>query len=80
VFEHVGAHQPVAQAMLQAAEVTFWRRAFGNCHPTRHTLEAIQHAGFDVSGIRRFVMQASAMEPPLPFIHGIARPLAATIE
>lgn len=73
VFEHVGAHQPLAQAALRTAEATFWRRAFGNCHPTRHTLTAIQQAGFDVSGVRRFVMRASPTEPPLPYIHGVAR-------
>lgn len=73
VFEHVGAHQPLAQTALKVAEATFWRRAFGNCHPTRHTLDAIEQAGFDVSNIRRFVMQGSTIEPPLPYIHGIAR-------
>ncbi len=73
VFEHVGADQAIAQAALKTAEVTFWRRAFGNCHPTRHTLTAIEQAGFDVSGVRRFVMKASPVEPPLPYIHGIAR-------
>lgn len=73
VFEHVGAHQAIAQAVLKTAEATFWRRAFGNCHPTRHTLAAIQQAGFDVSGVRRFVMKASPVEPPLPYIHGTAR-------
>lgn len=74
VFEHVGAHQPAAQAALRAAEKVFWRRAFGNCHPTRHTLEAIEHAGFDTSGIERFVMQAGPLEPPLPYIRGVATP------
>jgi len=73
LFEHVGADQAIAQAALKTAEATFWRRAFGNCHPTRHTLTAIQQAGFDVSGVRRFVMKASPIEPPLPYIHGIAR-------
>jgi len=73
VLEHVGAHQPVAQAILKAAEVIFWRRAFGNCHPTRHTLSAIEQAGYDVTGVRRFVMQAGPAEPPLPYIMGIAR-------
>jgi ubiquinone/menaquinone biosynthesis C-methylase UbiE len=73
VFEHVGAHSPAAQATLKAAEKLFWRRAFGNCHPTRHTLAAVQEAGFDIAGIRRFVMQASPVEPPLPYIHGIAK-------
>jgi ubiquinone/menaquinone biosynthesis C-methylase UbiE len=73
VFEHVGAQRQPAQAALKAAEKLFWRQAFGNCHPTRHTLAAIEQAGFDVSRVRRFVMRASPLEPPLPYIHGIAR-------
>lgn len=72
VFEHVGARQPIAQAALRAAEKLFWRRAFGNCHPTRNTLEAIERAGFDPSRIQRFVMQAGPLEPPLPYIRGVA--------
>jgi ubiquinone/menaquinone biosynthesis C-methylase UbiE len=74
IFEHVGAHPPAAQALLKAAEATFWTRAFGGCHPTRHTLAAIERAGFDVSGVRRLVMQASPIEPPLPYILGTAHP------
>jgi len=73
VFEHVGARHSAAQAVLKAAEATLWRRAFGNCHPTRHTLAAIEQAGFDVSGVRSFAMKAGPVEPPLPYIHGIAR-------
>jgi ubiquinone/menaquinone biosynthesis C-methylase UbiE len=73
VFEHVGARNPLGQAALKAAEATFWRRMFGNCDPTRHTATAIAQAGFDVSELRRFAMQATPGEPPLPYIHGIAR-------
>jgi ubiquinone/menaquinone biosynthesis C-methylase UbiE len=68
LFEHVGAHNRVGQACLRAAEVTFWRRAFGNCQPTRHTLEAVEHAGFDTSSINN-IMQPL---PPLPHIVGTA--------
>ncbi len=72
VFEHVDAEHPLAHTLLKAAEVTFWRRAFGNCHPTRDTLTAISQAGFDTRAVRRFVMQAGPAEPPLPYIHGTA--------
>ena len=73
LLEHVGAENRAAQAVLHAAESTFWSRAFGNCHPTRHTLAAIEAAGFDVSGVSRRVLRASAVEPPLPYITGVAR-------
>lgn len=68
LFEHVGARNPVGQACLHAAELTFWRRAFGNCQPTRHTLEAVEHAGFDTSRIRHIMQPV----PPLPHIVGVA--------
>jgi ubiquinone/menaquinone biosynthesis C-methylase UbiE len=69
LFEHVGAHNRAGQACLHTVEVAFWRRAFGNCQPTRHTLTAIQDAGFDTSAVRR-VMQPF---PPLPHVVGVAR-------
>lgn len=72
VFEHVDAENRFAHATLKAAETIFWRRAFGNCHPTRDTLAAINQAGFDAREIRRFVMRAGSAEPPLPYIHGRA--------
>ncbi len=74
VFEHVDAESRIAHAALKAAEVTFWRRAFGNCHPTRDTLTAIGQAGFDSRAVRRFVMRAGSAEPPLPYILGTAVP------
>lgn len=76
VFEHVGAHHPLAQAALKAAEATFWRKLFGNCDPTRHTASAIADAGFDVSQLGRFVMRATPGEPPLPYVHGVAPRMA----
>lgn len=72
VFEHVVAHHPLGRAAQQLAEVTFWRRSFGNCHPTRDTLGALRSAGFDVSGVRRFVLKPGGIEPPLPHILGAA--------
>lgn len=75
VYEHVVAERPVPRGLQKAAEVTFWRRAFGNCHPTRDTRAALQAAGFDTSDVNRFVMQVAPMEPPLPYILGRA-PLA----
>ncbi|MDQ6804896.1 MAG: hypothetical protein M3065_07985 [Actinomycetota bacterium] len=72
VFEHVIAKQPVARAAQQVAQATFWPRAFGNCHPARDTLAALNSAGFDISGVRRFLLRPGGMEPPLPHILGSA--------
>ncbi len=72
LLEHVGAHNRLGQALLRAAEVAFWRRAFGNCHPTRHTLRAVEEAGFDVANVSRDTFRASDGEPPLPYIFGVA--------
>lgn len=70
VYEHVVAERPVPRALQQAAQATFWPRAFGNCHPARDTLTALQRAGFDTTEVRRFVMQVAAVEPPMPYILG----------
>jgi ubiquinone/menaquinone biosynthesis C-methylase UbiE len=70
IYEHVIAERPVPRALQKAAQATFWPRAFGNCHPARDTLAALQAAGFDTAGVRRFVMQVAAVEPPMPYILG----------
>lgn len=70
LLEHVGALNPLGQACLRTAEVVFWRRSFGNCQPTRHTLAAVEQAGFDTSDIRRLPPRPDI---PLPHILGAAR-------
>ncbi len=72
IYEHVVAEQRLPRAMQKAAQATFWPRAFGNCHPARDTLVALDAAGFDTSRIRRFVMQVAPVEPPMPYILGRA--------
>jgi ubiquinone/menaquinone biosynthesis C-methylase UbiE len=74
VYEHVVAERPVPRALQRAAQATFWPRAFGNCHPARDTLGALRDAGFDIAGVRRFVMQSAPVEPPMPYILGRAVP------
>jgi ubiquinone/menaquinone biosynthesis C-methylase UbiE len=69
LLEHVGAVNPAGQAFLRMIEVTFWRRSFGNCQPTRHTLAALDEAGFDTSDIRRHTPRT---DMPLPHIVGVA--------
>jgi ubiquinone/menaquinone biosynthesis C-methylase UbiE len=73
VLEHVVAENPVARGMQKAADVTFWPRLLGGCHPTRDTRAALAAAGFDISEVERFVMQAAPTEPPLPYILGRCR-------
>ena len=75
VYEHVVAEHRIPRALQEAAQATFWPRAFGNCHPARDTLAALEAAGFDTGGVRRFVMQVAAVEPPMPYILGRASAL-----
>jgi ubiquinone/menaquinone biosynthesis C-methylase UbiE len=72
VYEHVVAEHLLPRGLQKAAQATLWPLAFGNCHPARDTLTALRLAGFDVSGVRRFVMQVAAFEPPMPYILGRA--------
>jgi ubiquinone/menaquinone biosynthesis C-methylase UbiE len=72
IYEHVIAQRPVPRGLQKAAQATFWPRAFGNCHPARDTLLALDQAGLATSEIRRFVMQVAAVDPPMPYILGRA--------
>ncbi|SKI06491.1 class I SAM-dependent methyltransferase [Mycobacteroides abscessus] len=46
-FEHV-AHDGALGLVQRAVDATFWPRLFGNCHTHRHTLAAIERAGFTI--------------------------------
>lgn len=46
-FEHV-AHDGALGPVQRAVDATFWPRLFGNCHTHRHTLAAIERAGFTI--------------------------------
>src|SRR4051794_12101543 len=72
-YEHVQADTQPAKALLTIADKTLWPRMAGGCHPTRHTAEAIEAAGFDIVQCRRFRFSAGAPEPRLPYILGCAR-------
>lgn len=52
VLEHVRAPGRCL-ARLQDLVTPLWRRLFGNCHPNRDTVGAIEAAGFDVSRLTR---------------------------
>ncbi len=72
-YEHVIAEGPVLRGMQRVAQVTFWPRLFGNCHPARDTGAAIAAAGFEVLELDRFGFKAGALEPAVPHILGRAR-------
>jgi hypothetical protein len=72
VLEHVVAQNRVARGAQRAADATFWPRLLGGCHPNRDTRAALATAGFEISQVKRFVMQAAPVEPPLPYILGRA--------
>ena len=50
-----------------------WPRLAGGCHPARDTGAAIEAAGFEVEESERFGFKASALEPKVPHILGVAR-------
>jgi ubiquinone/menaquinone biosynthesis C-methylase UbiE len=72
-YEHVQADTQPAKTLLNIADKTFWPRVAGGCHPTRHTAEAIEAAGFDIVQCRRFRFSAGPPVPKLPHILGSAR-------
>ena len=49
------------------------RKIAGGCHPARDTATAIEHAGFQIQSSERIMFAASALEPTIPYILGVAR-------
>jgi ubiquinone/menaquinone biosynthesis C-methylase UbiE len=71
-FEHVRSDR-FGFALFQRALDVVWPLAAGGCHLSRHTLEAIEAAGFDVEGVRRFEFRPSLTTAPAsPHIIGVA--------
>jgi ubiquinone/menaquinone biosynthesis C-methylase UbiE len=76
-YEHVIAHAQPKRAILQLADHSgLWPAIAGGCHPARDTGPAIEAAGFEIEESDRFGFRASALEPSVPHILGIARRLA----
>ena len=69
-YEHVAAGNRAGRALQRAADATFWPRAFGNCHCSRDTRDAIEHAGFAVERCERLTYPN--VEFPHPHILGCA--------
>jgi ubiquinone/menaquinone biosynthesis C-methylase UbiE len=73
-YEHVIAQRQPMRAMLQLADHSrLWPTLCGGCHPARDTAAAIRAAGFAIERCERFGFRASALEPSVPHILGIAR-------
>jgi ubiquinone/menaquinone biosynthesis C-methylase UbiE len=72
-YEHVVAQNPLGRALQRGADMTFWPRAFGNCHVTRDTCGAIERAGFSIERCERLTYPK--VEPPHPHVLGVARRL-----
>jgi ubiquinone/menaquinone biosynthesis C-methylase UbiE len=73
-YEHVIARCQPTRAFLQIADRSgVWPAIAGGCHPARDTGTAIEAAGFTIERSDRFGFRASALEPSVPHILGIAR-------
>ena len=75
-YEHVIARcQPMRTILRLADHSGLWPAIGGGCHPARDTGAAIEAAGFTIERCERFGFRASALEPSVPHILGIARRL-----
>jgi SAM-dependent methyltransferase len=72
-FEHVATRGALG-GLQRAVDATFWPRAFGGCHTHRHTVAAIDAAGFE-RVTHRDVRSAPrwAPVPIAPMALGVAR-------
>jgi SAM-dependent methyltransferase len=78
-YEHVVAERQPGRAMLQLADHSgLWPRLCGGCHLARDTGAAIAAAGFAIERCERFGFRASALEPSIPHILGVARVRSST--
>ena len=73
-YEHVIPRCQPKRLLLQAADHSgLLPKIAGGCHPARDTGTAIEHAGFEIQSSDRIMFAASALEPTIPYILGIAR-------
>ena len=73
-YEHVIARGQPKRTILQFADRSgLWPKIAGGCHPARDTGAAIEAAGFTTERCERFGFSASALEPKIPHILGVAR-------
>ena len=73
-YEHVIAERQPMRAILQLADRSrLWPTLCGGCHRARDTAAAIEATGFTIERCERFGFRASALEPNVPHILGVAR-------
>jgi ubiquinone/menaquinone biosynthesis C-methylase UbiE len=73
-YEHVIAERQPVRALLQLLDHSrLWPTLCGGCHPARDTGAAIEAAGFTIERCERFGFRATALEPNIPHILGVAR-------
>jgi hypothetical protein len=73
-YEHVIPRCQPKRLLLQAADHSgLWPKIAGGCHPARDTATAIEQAGFQIQSSERIMFAASALEPRIPYILGVAR-------
>ena len=73
-YEHIIAERQPMRAILQLADRSrLWPTLCGGCHPARDTAAAIEATGFTIERCERFGFRASALEPNVPHILGVAR-------
>jgi len=73
-YEHVVPRSQPKRAIIQLADHSgLWPTIAGGCHPARDTGAAIEAAGFTIERCERFGFRASAVEPSVPHVLGLAR-------
>jgi SAM-dependent methyltransferase len=71
--EHVVSERPLGRALQRTADATMWPTVSGGCHLARDTRTALEHGGFRIERVERFVFSVSALDPPKTHILGTAR-------
>ena len=77
-YEHVLSTEPRLAAIQHSID-TIWPYFAGGCHASRDTVAHIEHAGFQVTSLRRFSFRPSVIAYPVsPHVIGVAcRPAQA---
>ena len=78
-LEHVRAERGPLRAVQSFADASrLWPAITGGCHAARDTLQAIEHAGFTLSDVRRFDFSPGPPLPAVPHVLGRATPDVGT--
>ena len=73
-YEHVRARSSGLARLQRVVDALFWPRAFGGCHTSRDTRDAIEEAGFVIESCREFPFKLCFLLAPVsPHILGTAR-------